>query len=141
MSLYDWGVHRSNRNAVCGSVYAGAVSLLITNRNSLERDDGYEFVFIGGGEYSKNESRYSYNTHYNNKNLSKSNLALAITCNAPLNADTGTKAHDWRKSRPVRVCRSSTIDNNMFAPKQGIRYDGLYKLVKYWPLSSKLVIS
>jgi hypothetical protein len=63
------------------------------------------------------------------------NKALAITCNALFNEEFGATAQNWRKSRPIRVCRTYRRykTHPQFAPKEGIRYDGLYKIVKYWP--------
>ena len=42
---------------------------------------------------------------------------------------------NWKNSEPVRVCRTSKLANHYseFALKGGVRYDGIYKLVRYWP--------
>lgn len=120
-TVYDWGVHRSTRYATCGSINTGAVSLVLSSNNSLDKDVGYEFIYHGRPDYvSKDDC------------LSGRNLSLATTCDAAVNSQVGARATNWRQSRPVRVCRASTV-NNEFAPEEGIRYDGLYKLVKYWP--------
>lgn len=101
-----------------------------------DKDDGYEFVFsVGGGDlktryYTRIEGRMTQD-----QQLTRYNKALAITCNARFNDKEGAKAMDWRKSQPIRVCRASNRKSThpMYAPEKGIRYDGLYKIVKYWP--------
>ncbi|KAJ2853879.1 hypothetical protein FB639_006470, partial [Coemansia asiatica] len=46
----------------------------------------------------------------------------------------GAEAKDWTKSSPIRVCRSykAAKMHPEYAPLEGVRYDGLYKIVKYW---------
>lgn len=70
--------------------------------------------------------------------LTKMNLGLAKTCDCPV-SDKGGEAKDWRKSTPIRVIRSWKLKKHHpeFAPADGIRYDGLYKIVKYWPEKSE----
>lgn len=131
--LHDMGVHRSTRYSICGSVSSGAVSMILSRGTTLDRDVGYEFTFSSTTEISKTEINSQYNKKLGNKRLSRSNLALALTCGAALNTECGAKARDWRTSRPVRVCRTSDVENSIYTPEAGIRYDGLYKLVKYWP--------
>lgn len=107
-----------------------------------DRDLGYEFVFSGiGGELRI--SKYSnFLSLVKDQTLTKYNKALAVTCNASFNDETGAKAHNWRKSRPIRVCRTTARKHThpTYAPTEGIRYDGLYKIVKYWPQIGKIVI-
>ena len=73
--------------------------------------------------------------------LDRSNLALAMTCDSPVNKNDGAEAKDWTKSRPIRLVRTDKMHlrkgHGEFAPKLGCRYDGIYKLVKYWPEVSK----
>ena len=46
----------------------------------------------------------------------------------------GNEAKDWKKGKPIRVIRSSKyLKYSKFAPEEGNRYDGIYKVVKYWP--------
>lgn len=72
--------------------------------------------------------------------LTNQNKAIALTCNAPFNDEVGATARNWRKSRPIRVCRSRqrAKSHPEFAPEEGFRYDGLYKVVKYWPHKSNI---
>ncbi|KAI8084276.1 PUA-like domain-containing protein [Gilbertella persicaria] len=131
----EWGIHRAINNVVCGSVSAGAVSLILNYGFKEDKDKGYEFVCSGGGGKLKKDKCNSFAQIKGDQELIKHNLALAKTCDAPVNPIYGAQAIHWRKSQPIRVCRTSNFRRSHpdFAPKKGIRYDGLYKLVKYWP--------
>ncbi len=67
--------------------------------------------------------------------LTKQNAAIAVNCHAKFNDKDGADAgDDWKKGKPTRVCRSYKLaKHSKYAPEEGIRYDGLYKVVKYWP--------
>lgn len=59
--------------------------------------------------------------------------ALAISCNAQFNSEKGAESKDWKKGKPIRVVRScKSGKHSKYAPKDGIRYDGIYKVVKYF---------
>lgn len=101
-----------------------------------DKDKGYQFVFSGsGGKLKVSCGRLSVKHMTHDQVLTNHNKAIAITCNAPFDEKRGATAHNWRKSRPIRVCRSSlrAETHPEYAPDEGIRYDGLYKVVKYWP--------
>ncbi|OBZ88071.1 E3 ubiquitin-protein ligase UHRF2 [Choanephora cucurbitarum] len=130
----EWGVHRNVAGRICGSVYTGAVSLLLRQGIKEDKDKGYEFTISGAGSI-RHVKLASNASITKNQKMIHHNYALAMTCDAPLDPIKGAQAKNWRKSQPVRVCRTSALalTNPQFAPKKGIRYDGLYKLVKYWP--------
>ncbi|KAI8366586.1 PUA-like domain-containing protein [Blakeslea trispora] len=130
----EWGVHRSVAGRICGSVCTGAVSLLLRQGIREDRDKGYEFVISGVGAKPRNKQASNANILKHQK-MTHHNYALAVTLDKPVDPILGAQATNWRKSQPVRVCRTSALAsyNPQFAPKQGIRYDGLYKLVRYWP--------
>jgi hypothetical protein len=57
------------------------------------------------------------------------NRALAKNCNAPVDAKKGGEAKDWKGGKPVRVVRSCKgRKHSEYAPEEGNRYDGLYKV-------------
>lgn len=68
--------------------------------------------------------------------LTRMNLALAKNCYATIDAEKGSESTDWTKGKPVRVVRSYK-EKSPFAPTEGFRYDGLYKIVKYFPKTGK----
>lgn len=115
------------------------MSIVLSRGLREDRDVGYEFVFtgVGGGLRTSKHSDFLHMTK--DQSLTKYNKALAVTCNAPFNEEAGAKALNWRRSRPIRVCRAASRKHThpTYAPVEGIRYDGLYKIVKYWPQKGK----
>ncbi|XP_040317661.1 E3 ubiquitin-protein ligase UHRF1 [Herpailurus yagouaroundi] len=64
--------------------------------------------------------------------------ALALNCSAPINDRKGAEAKDWRSGKPVRVVRNvKGRKHSKYAPAEGNRYDGIYKVVRYWPEKGK----
>ncbi|KAK2491768.1 hypothetical protein MC885_011406, partial [Smutsia gigantea] len=48
------------------------------------------------------------------------------------------EAKDWRSGKPVRVVRNvKGRKHSKYAPMEGNRYDGIYKVVRYWPEKGK----
>lgn len=55
--------------------------------------------------------------------------ALALNCSAPINERKGAEAKDWRSGKPVRVVRNvKGRKHSKYAPTEGNRYDGIYKV-------------
>lgn len=55
--------------------------------------------------------------------------ALALNCSAPINDKHGAEAKDWRAGKPVRVVRNvKGGKHSKYAPVEGNRYDGIYKV-------------
>lgn len=129
----------SYSSRVLGGTETGAVSIfLYRNARNLKtfEDKGYEFIIYGLGVITRMQVEAG---SLMDKTLQRQDLSLALTCDAPLNSKRGAKAFNWRNSRPIRVCRSCMPEptTESFVPPQGIRYDGLYKVVEYWPEISK----
>lgn len=59
--------------------------------------------------------------------------ALALNCSAPINDKEGAEAKDWRAGKPVRVVRNVKGGrHSKYAPVDGNRYDGIYKVRKWF---------
>lgn len=59
-----------------------------------------------------------------------SHRALAKNCNAPLDNKKGAEAKDWKGGKPVRVVRNCKgRKHSEYAPEEGNRYDGIYKVI------------
>ncbi len=44
----------------------------------------------------------------------------------------------WINNKPARVVRNyKGRKNSEYAPEEGNRYDGIYKVTKYWPEKNK----
>lgn len=55
--------------------------------------------------------------------------ALALNCNASVNAVDGAVAKNWQGGKPVRVLRSAKgRKESKYCPEDGLRYDGIYKV-------------
>ena len=90
------------------------------------------FILGSGGRDLSGNKRTAEQSF--NQTLTKNNAALAVSCNAKFNAVEGAESSDWRKGKPIRVCRSfKSNKHSKFAPDVGYRYDGIYKVVKYYP--------
>ena len=59
---------------------------------------------------------------------------MALNCNAKIDKVKGAESKDWKKGIPIRVVRNYKLaKHSKYAPQEGNRYDGLYKVLKYWP--------
>lgn len=55
-------------------------------------------------------------------------LAKCIN-DTPINAKTGAEAKSWKSGKPVRVVRNCKLSkHSKYAPVEGNRYDGIYKV-------------
>ncbi|CAI2163402.1 20474_t:CDS:2 [Funneliformis geosporum] len=129
------GVHRPPVAGIAGKGSVGSVSIVLSGGYPEDTDNGDEFYYTGcgGRDLKTGNKRIAVQTF--DQELIKMNEALARTCDTSIDDKNGGQAKNWEKSLPVRVCRSSKLakHNPTFAPEEGIRYDGIYKLVKYWP--------
>ncbi|KAF9388785.1 E3 ubiquitin-protein ligase uhrf1 [Podila verticillata] len=127
------GVHRPPVSGIAGTAKNGAVSIVLAGGYPEDMDDGLEFTYTGAGGRDLKEGNKRVGQQTKAQELTGSNEALARTCDCQFTGKNGT-AKDWRKSKPVRVIRSAKLKkhNPTFAPEQGNRYDGIYKVVKYW---------
>ena len=71
--------------------------------------------------------------------LTRTNAAIAFNCHAKFDDKAGADAgKEWRKGKPIRVMRGwKGAKHSKFAPPEGCRYDGIYKVVCYWPQKGK----
>ena len=128
------GVHRPPMAGISGSPKTGSQSIVLSGSYKDDVDNGDTFFYTGSGgrETSEKGSRIASGQSFD-QTLTKSNAALAVNMNAPLN-EAGAVAGNWRNTKPVRVVRSDKMKkNSRFAPDSGFRYDGIYKLARYWP--------
>jgi len=104
------GVHKPLQAGISGSKDEGADSIVISGGYEDDFDSGDEIIYTGeGGQDDKGR-------HIANQELTRGNLALAKS---------------EIDSLPVRVIRGAD-KKNPFAPEEGYRYDGLYKVDSHW---------
>ncbi|RKP34926.1 the Sra domain of E3 ubiquitin-protein ligase Uhrf2, partial [Dimargaris cristalligena] len=139
IQLSESGVHRPPVGGIAGKSDVGAVSIVMACGYEEDEDYGDEFIYTGSGGRNLSDGNKRVGKQTCNQELTRFNMALARTCDAPFNSTTGNTANNWKNSKAVRVVRSYKLAKNhpMFAPEAGVRYDGIYRLVKYWPEQAK----
>ncbi|NEM96502.1 YDG/SRA domain-containing protein [Pontibacter burrus] len=116
LTLSHSKVHRPTQAGISGSQKEGADSIVLSGGYEDDQDLGDVIIYTGHGGRDPDSKK-----QVANQILSDKNLALAINCQNGL---------------PVRVIRGAS-HKSQFSPEFGYRYDGLYKVVKYWKKKGK----
>ncbi|XP_072227577.1 E3 ubiquitin-protein ligase UHRF2-like [Leuresthes tenuis] len=133
VQVSEAGVHRPHVGGIHGRSNDGSYSLVLAGGFEDEVDRGDEFTYTGSGGRDLSGNK-RIGEHCFDQTLTHMNRALALNCDAPLNDKDGAESRNWRAGKPVRVVRSSKGRRiSKYAPDEGNRYDGIYKVVKYWP--------
>jgi E3 ubiquitin-protein ligase UHRF1 len=128
------GVRRPPVAGIAGTGSLGSPSVVLAGGYEDDNDNGEEFTYTGAGGRDLSGNKRTAEQSFDQK-LDKTNLALAKNCAAKLNVETGADAgDDWQKGKPLRVVRNYKGHKHApdYAPEEGNRYDGIYKVVKYW---------
>lgn len=137
VQVSEVGVHRPHIAGIHGRETDCAYSIVLSGGYEDDIDNGDEFIYTGSGgrDLSGNKRTAEQSC---DQTLTRMNKALAVNCNAKLNATVGATAEDWRGGIPVRVVRNFKLaKHSKYAPEEGNRYDGIYKVVKYYPDTGK----
>lgn len=110
------GLHKPHQAGISGSAKTGADSIVVSGGYEDDQDFGAEIVYTGQGGRDINTGM-----QIANQQLERGNLALVVS---ELNGF------------PVRVIRGCD-PKNQFAPNQGYRYDGLYRIESHWHEAGK----
>ncbi|XP_031817809.1 E3 ubiquitin-protein ligase UHRF2 isoform X2 [Sarcophilus harrisii] len=133
VQVSEAGVHRPHVGGIHGRSNDGAYSLVLAGGFEDEVDRGDEFTYTGSGGRDLSGNK-RIGEHSFDQTLTNMNRALALNCDAPLDNKNGGESKNWRAGKPVRVIRSAKGRRiSKYAPEEGNRYDGIYKVVKYWP--------
>merc|ERR1712223_2272443 len=137
IQVSEVGIHAPPVAGISGTKEKGCNSLVLAGGYEDDKDHGYEFTYTGsGGRDLSGNKRTAEQTF--DQSLTKSNAAIALSCNAKFNDKKGNESTDWENVKPIRVCRSYKFSKySRFAPEDGVRYDGIYKVVKYYPYVGK----
>ncbi|KAK9503887.1 hypothetical protein O3M35_010353 [Rhynocoris fuscipes] len=136
MQVAEAGVHRPHVAGIHGRENHGAYSIVLSGGYEDDIDNGDEIIYTGSGGRDLTGRRTAGQSC--DQTLTRLNKALALNCKAPLDPINGAEAEDWRQGNPVRVVRNFRgAKHSKYAPKEGNRYDGLYKVVKYYPEKGK----
>ncbi|XP_060088856.1 E3 ubiquitin-protein ligase UHRF1 [Heteronotia binoei] len=137
VQVSESGVHRPHVAGIHGRSNDGAYSLVLAGGYEDDIDHGNSFTYTGSGGRDLSGNKRTAEQSCDQK-LTNMNRALALNCSAPINDKEGAEAKDWRSGRPVRVVRNAKGGrHSKYAPDEGNRYDGIYKVVKYWPETGK----
>lgn len=137
VQVSEAGIHRPHVSGIHGRDGDGAYSIVLAGGYEDDLDNGEEFFYTGSGgrDLSGNKRTAEQSC---DQTLTKMNRALAKNCAAPLNDKDGAEAKNWKEGKAVRVVRSAKLaKHSKHAPADGNRYDGIYKVVKYWPEKGK----
>jgi E3 ubiquitin-protein ligase UHRF1 len=137
VQVSEAGIHRPHVAGIHGRESDGAYSLVLSGGYEDDIDNGEEFYYTGSGGRDLSGNK-RVNGQSCDQKLTRMNKALALNCNVKFNDKTGGEAKDWRNGKPVRVVRNYKLrKHSKYAPVDGNRYDGIYKVVKYYPQKGK----
>ncbi|XP_006896498.1 PREDICTED: E3 ubiquitin-protein ligase UHRF1 [Elephantulus edwardii] len=137
VQVSESGVHRPHVAGIHGRSNDGAYSLVLAGGYEDDVDHGNSFTYTGSGGRDLSGNKRTAEQSCDQK-LTHTNRALALNCSAPINDREGAEAKDWRSGKPVRVVRNvKGGKRSKYAPAEGNRYDGIYKVVRYWPEKGK----
>ncbi|XP_015367414.1 PREDICTED: E3 ubiquitin-protein ligase UHRF1-like [Diuraphis noxia] len=133
VQVSEAGIHRPPVGGIHGRDNQGAFSIVLSGGYEDDVDNGDEFLYTGsGGRDLSGNKRTALQSC--DQELTRYNRALALNCNAKIDSEKGATAADWKKGKPVRVVRNYKLGkHSKYAPELGNRYDGLYKVIKYYP--------
>jgi len=138
VQVSEEGLHRPPVAGIAGTAALGCPSLVLSGGYEDDEDHGDYFTYTGsGGRDLSGNKRTAEQSH--DQKLDKSNAALARNCKVRFNpVDGGDAGEEWTKGKPIRVVRNyKGSKHSKYAPEEGNRYDGIYKVVKYWPEKGK----
>ncbi|XP_011503304.1 PREDICTED: E3 ubiquitin-protein ligase UHRF1-like [Ceratosolen solmsi marchali] len=133
VQVSEAGVHRPHVAGIHGRADDCAYSIVLSGGYEDDLDNGEEFLYTGSGgrDLSGNKRTAKQSC---DQQLTLMNRALALNCNARVNVIEGAEAINWKAGLPIRVVRNFKLaKHSKYAPEDGNRYDGIYKVVKYWP--------
>lgn len=139
IQVSEAGVHRPPVAGIHGREKDFAYSIVLSGGYEEDYDNGDEFLYSGSGGRDLSGNKRTNHEQSKDQTLTRMNLALAKNCNASVNDKIGAAAtkSNWMLGKPVRVVRNYKLGKfSKYAPKEGNRYDGIYKVVKYYPDTS-----
>jgi len=138
IQVSEEGVHRPPVGGIAGTAKDGCQSIVLAGGYEDDEDNGDYFTYTGSGGRDLSGNKRTAEQSSDQK-LDKSNAAIARNCKVSFNPKDGGDAGDkWREGKPIRVVRNyKGRKHSKYAPEEGNRYDGIYKVVKYWPEKGK----
>lgn len=117
MECRQWGAHLPHVAGIAGQSEHGAQSVALSGGYEDDEDHGEWFLYTGSGGRDLSGNKRTNDKQSFDQQFDKSNLALKVSC---------------RRGYPVRVVRSHKEKRSSYAPENGVRYDGIYRIEKCW---------
>eukprot|EP00092_Neocalanus_flemingeri_P020389 GFUD01022087.1.p1 GENE.GFUD01022087.1~~GFUD01022087.1.p1 ORF type:complete len:755 (-),score=252.74 GFUD01022087.1:131-2395(-) len=138
VQISEEGIHRPPVAGIAGSAKIGCPSIVLAGGYEDDQDDGEEFTYTGSGGRDLSGNKRTAEQSSDQK-LDRTNAAIAKCCKASFDFKNGGDAAErWKDGKPIRVVRNyKGQKHSKYAPLEGNRYDGIYKVVKYWPEKGK----
>ncbi|HEY9468925.1 MAG TPA: YDG/SRA domain-containing protein [Propionibacteriaceae bacterium] len=104
------GIHAHNVAGISGTPHEGADAIVLNGGYSDDQDEGDIIIYTGHGGQNQRKEQIE------DQRYEKGNAALVLS---------------QLESLPVRVIRGYK-EPSPYAPIEGYRYDGLYRVVRHW---------
>ncbi|KAK2385395.1 Zinc finger (C3HC4-type RING finger) family protein [Trifolium repens] len=117
MECRQWGAHFPHVAGIAGQSTHGAQSVALSGGYIDDEDHGEWFLYTGSGGRDLSGNKRTNKNQSFDQQFENMNEALRLSC---------------RKGYPVRVVRSHKEKRSSYAPEEGVRYDGVYRIEKCW---------
>ncbi|KAM7471582.1 hypothetical protein LguiA_009765 [Lonicera macranthoides] len=117
MECRQWGAHNPHVAGIGGQQKHGAQSVVISGGYEDDEDHGEWFLYTGSGGRDLGGNKRTNKIQSSDQTFKKLNEALRVSC---------------KNGYPVRVIRSHKEKRSSYAPEDGCRYDGIYRIEKCW---------
>ncbi|KAL3655907.1 E3 ubiquitin-protein ligase ORTHRUS 2 [Castilleja foliolosa] len=117
MECRQWGAHFPHVSGIAGQSDHGAQSVALSGGYEDDEDHGEWFLYTGSGGRDLSGNKRTNKLQSFDQTFTKYNEALRVSC---------------KQGYPVRVVRSHKEKRSSYAPEEGVRYDGIYRIEKCW---------
>ncbi|KAH6837848.1 Zinc finger RING family protein [Perilla frutescens var. hirtella] len=117
MECRQWGAHFPHVAGIGGQSTHGSQSVALSGGYEDDEDHGEWFLYTGSGGRDLTGNKRTNKKQSFDQTFKSSNEALRLSC---------------REGYPVRVVRSHKEKRSSYAPQEGVRYDGVYRIEKCW---------
>ncbi|XVF54792.1 hypothetical protein PTKIN_Ptkin05aG0210100 [Pterospermum kingtungense] len=113
----QWGAHFPPVKGIAGQQDHGAQSVVLSGGYKDDEDHGEWFLYTGSGGRDLSGNKRTNKDQSFDQEFKSGNESLRLSC---------------KNGYPVRVIRSYKDKHSSYAPEEGLRYDGIYRVEKCW---------
>jgi E3 ubiquitin-protein ligase UHRF1 len=117
LTCRQWGAHFPHVAGIAGQSNVGSQSVVLSGGYEDDKDGGNWFLYTGSGGRDLSGNKRTNKLQSFDQKFESMNKALLTSC---------------LKGLPVRVVRSFKEKRSEYAPAEGVRYDGVYRIEKAW---------